>query len=262
MSPAINMKSLVIVGFGSSNQSLRTRTFDPIEKEAAEEFPDRTICRGFIGKEVLERIRSRGIEAQSLEEALEDCISKGSEDIAVMPALPIAGNQFRQIQRICETYSDRIPDLHLCGPLLCSRRSAMKFLGTLPQVFPEAFSEGCVLAMMGHGRGSEADGNLCLLQHLAALKNMKAFFVTISGTPSAEDAIEMMAKTGVKKVFLAPLMFEAGFHARRDISAEKNSMRSAFVSAGFETECIMKGMGEIPEFRRLFLSNLKDTLEG
>lgn len=77
MSPAINMKSLVIVGFGSSSQSLRARTFDPIEKEAAEEFPDRTICRGFIGKEVLERILSRGIEAQSWKKPWKTAFQKG-----------------------------------------------------------------------------------------------------------------------------------------------------------------------------------------
>ncbi len=254
------MKSIVIAGFGSSGRSLRARTFEPIESEAAEEFPDRRIIRAFIGKEVLDRIRSRGGEALSLDEALEGCISEGSESIAVMPALPIAGNQFRQIQSICGTYADRT-DLRLCGPLLCSRESASEFLGTLPLVFPEAFSEGCGLAMMGHGRGMEADGNLCLLQHLASLRSMKAFFVTVSGTPSAEDAIKMMAEAGVKKVFLAPLMFEAGFHARRDMAAENNSIRSAFASAGFEVECIMKGMGEIPEFRRLFLSNLKKSLD-
>ncbi|MBR7006337.1 MAG: sirohydrochlorin cobaltochelatase [Candidatus Methanomethylophilaceae archaeon] len=242
------MKTIIITGFGSSSPSLRRRTFGPIVTDAEAMFPDAEVRIAFTGRDVIERIRSRGGEADSLEDALAKAASEGSEEAAVMPTLPIAGGQFRLVQDACSRFSGRIP-VRLCGPLLSSREPISKFLDALPEIFPDAFEEGCALVMMGHGRGAEADGNLCMVQHMADVRGMDAFFVTATGTPSPGDAAELMRRAGVGKAVLAPLMFEAGFHARRDMAAEDGPVRSALESAGFDVECVMKGMGEIPEFR-------------
>ncbi|MBP5203569.1 MAG: sirohydrochlorin cobaltochelatase, partial [Candidatus Methanomethylophilaceae archaeon] len=236
------MKTIIITGFGSSGPSLRERTFGPIVSDAEAMFPDARVRMAFTGREVIERIRSRGGEADSLEDALEKAASEGSEEAAVLPTLPIAGSQFRLVQDACSGFSG-IP-VRLCGPLLGSRESASEFLDALPGIFPDAFEEGCALVMMGHGRGAEADGNLCMVQHMANVRGIDAFFVTATGTPSPGDAAELMRRAEVGKAVLAPLMFEAGFHARRDMAAENGPVRSVLGSAGFDVECVMKGMGE------------------
>ena len=40
------------------------------------------------------------------------------------------------------------------------------------------------------------------------------------------------------------------FWSRRALAAEDGLVRSVLGSAGFDVECVTKGMGEIPEFRR------------
>ena len=255
------MKAIIVTGFGSSSPSLRSRTFDPIMSEARRKFPGYDVRLAFLGGMVVERIRSRGMEAESLEGTLDKAVSEGWEEAAVLPALPIAGNQFRQVQSICEGFTDRIPSLLLCDPLLSSRDSMEEFLNVLPEVYPEAFERHSGLVMMGHGRGMEADRSLCQLQHLSNMRGMGAFFTTVTGTPSPEDVAKMMRRANVERAVLAPLMFEAGYHARRDMAGERDSVKSFIISTGFEAECVMRGLGEYPEFRRMFLSRFESMLK-
>ena len=56
----------------------------------------------------------------------------------------------------------------------------------------------------------------------------------------------------------APLMFKAGFHARRDMAGKRDSVQSILDGMGFETECILNGMAEIEVLRELFLRPLSE----
>ncbi len=55
-----------------------------------------------------------------------------------------------------------------------------------------------------------------------------------------------------------PLMIVAGDHARNDLAgAEADSWDSILKADGFETEVIMKGLGEIDAIAEMFVKHLK-----
>ncbi len=256
-------RAIIVASFGATSPSLRSRAIEPFEKEVAEAFPDHAVLRAFTSPLVIERIEKKeGIAIDSLSEALERAIDSSVKDVSIIPTLPIEGIQFDSISRISKEYEERFDAMRVCPPLLEVRDTAERFLERIPEVFPEAFQEKTALVMLGHGNSSVTDGHLCRLQVLSSLKGMNVFFTTVTGTPSPQDMASMLSAKGIEKVNLAPLMFEAGFHARRDMCSDKGSVKTILEGAGFETECIMKGLGEIPIFREMFIDSLRRTLSG
>ena len=62
----------------------------------------------------------------------------------------------------------------------------------------------------------------------------------------------------VYKRQVMPLMIVAGDHARNDLAgAEADSWDSILKADGFETEVIMKGLGEIDAIAEMFVKHLK-----
>ena len=61
-----------------------------------------------------------------------------------------------------------------------------------------------------------------------------------------------------RQVYVMPLMIVAGDHARNDLAgAEADSWDSILKADGFETEVIMKGLGEIDAIAEMFVKHLK-----
>ena len=63
-----------------------------------------------------------------------------------------------------------------------------------------------------------------------------------------------MKKAGYQKVVLAPFMIVAGDHANNDLAGdEADSWKSVFEAAGFSVRCVLKGLGEYTDIRKLLL---------
>ncbi len=251
-------RAIIVASFGATSPSLRGKSIEPFEAAVAETFPDYKVYRAFTSPIVIDRIEKKeGIRTDDLDGALGRALSDGISDIFVIPTLPIGGIQFDSIARISERYRSRFDALTVCPPLLESRAVIDDFLESLPSAFPDAFEDGSALVMMGHGNSSVSDGCLCRLQVVSSMRWKNVFFTTATGTPSPQDIVRMLSSSDVRKIFLAPLMFEAGFHARKDMCSGNGSVKSILEENGFETECVMLGMGEIPVFRDMFLEGLR-----
>ncbi|MBO4880243.1 MAG: sirohydrochlorin cobaltochelatase [Firmicutes bacterium] len=57
-------------------------------------------------------------------------------------------------------------------------------------------------------------------------------------------------------------MIVAGDHANNDMAGDdEDSWKSAFEKEGFEVECILKGLGEIPAIRELIIEHCQETID-
>ncbi len=69
-----------------------------------------------------------------------------------------------------------------------------------------------------------------------------------------------MAKA-YKKAVLLPLMVVAGDHAQNDLAGDgEDSWKSNFVRAGFEVECVLKGLGEYIKIRDIYVKHVWDAV--
>lgn len=64
----------------------------------------------------------------------------------------------------------------------------------------------------------------------------------------------------IKKVALLPFMFVAGNHAKNDMAGEEDSWKQELEAAGYQVRPILKGLGELPSIRNIFLEHLEEVL--
>ena len=70
--------------------------------------------------------------------------------------------------------------------------------------------------------------------------------------------LQSAGKTG--KVIVHPFMVVAGDHARNDMAGEENSYVTVLKNAGYPVEAIVKGLGEYPQFRRIYVDKLEKLM--
>ena len=77
-----------------------------------------------------------------------------------------------------------------------------------------------------------------------------------------EDVLEAVKATAASKVVLLPLMIVAGDHANNDMAGdEEDSWKTIFTQAGYEVECVLRGMGSYSGVRQMILDHLSDTIK-
>ena len=64
-----------------------------------------------------------------------------------------------------------------------------------------------------------------------------------------------------KRVVLRPLMIVAGDHANNDMAGdEEDSWKSVFEGAGYEVECVVEGLGQLPAIRELIVEHTREAM--
>ena len=72
-----------------------------------------------------------------------------------------------------------------------------------------------------------------------------------------ESLKKQIRALGPKRLILAPFMVVAGDHAIHDMSGQdEDSWRSQFEREGYEVVCQMKGLGEYPGVRQIYLEHV------
>lgn len=56
-------------------------------------------------------------------------------------------------------------------------------------------------------------------------------------------------------------MFVAGGHADRDLIHGEHSIKNSLEQAGFQVEYEMRGLGEMPQVRQIYLCHLQQAIE-
>ena len=96
-----------------------------------------------------------------------------------------------------------------------------------------------------------------LQQHLTAAGYGNYFIGTVEATPSLDDVLALVQDSGAKKVVLLPLMIVAGDHANNDMAGdEEGSWKTTFEQAGFEVECVLRGLGQYEEIQNMFVEHV------
>ena len=110
---------------------------------------------------------------------------------------------------------------------------------------------------MGHGTPHDSNSVYTELdQRLKELGYPQVFMGTVEAEPSLDTLLEKIQTLHVKRVILPPFMVVAGDHAINDMSGdEDDSWKSTFEKAGYEVECILKGSGEYPAVRQIYVKH-------
>ena len=119
--------------------------------------------------------------------------------------------------------------------------------------------ENEALVLMGHGTTHYANSVYAALDYtFKDLGYPRTFLGTVEAYPSMESLKKQLRALSPQKLILAPFMVVAGDHAIHDMSGEdEDSWRSQFEAEGYQVSCVMKGLGEYPGVRKMYLTHME-----
>lgn len=252
---------VLVVSFGTSYNDSRDKTIGAVENAIAEANPDYEVRRAFTSQIIIDKLKERdGIEIDNVEEALDRLVSDGVKKLVVQPTHVMSGYEYDDLAEAVEEYRDKFDSVAMGAPLLTSDDDYTKVARALVQATSDYNADGEAIVFMGHGTEHDANAVYAKLQDtFTKIGADNRFIGTVESTPTLEDVMESVK--GYKKVVLEPLMVVAGDHANNDMAgSEEDSWKSRFESAGFEVECVLRGMGEIPKIRDIYVEHTANAI--
>lgn len=252
---------VLVVSFGTSYNDSRDKTIGAVENAIAEANPDYEVRRAFTSQIIIDKLKERdGLEIDNVEEALDRLVSDGVKKLVVQPTHVMSGYEYDDLAEAVEEYRDKFDSVAMGAPLLTSDDDYTKVAQALVHATSDYNADDEAIVFMGHGTEHDANAVYAKLQDtFTDIGADNRFIGTVESTPTIDDVMESVK--GYKKVVLEPLMVVAGDHANNDMAgSEEDSWKSRFESAGFEVECVLHGMGEIPEIRDIYVEHTANAI--
>lgn len=263
ISHPMGRKAILVTSFGTSYNETREKTIDAIEKQIAEAFPGWEVRRAWTSRMIIKKLRERdGACIDYITDAMEKLSEEGFEKVVVQPTHIMNGTEYDDVVRAVDEHAGNIPDLRIGRPLL----TALEDYDAVVEAIRSCLLPLCGerdLVLMGHGTEHYANATYCQLQmklRSAGIDNV--YVTTVEGYPEFEDTLRLMNHRKCRKAVAIPFMIVAGDHATNDMAGDDDdSLRSFLESNGYETECIVRGLGEFPGFRDLFVQHVRDAMQ-
>lgn len=246
-------KALLVVSFGTSYPETRERTIGAIERKLAERFPDRAVRRAWTSNFIIKKVaKTEGLAVDTPEEALGKLAADGINDVIVQPTHLSDGYENQRLMEIVRSCAGQFARVAVGRPLLFTEEDRQTVAQLMPQLcLGDADSKA--LLLMGHGSDKHPVPVYRQLQDAFAKATDSVFVGTVEGTPTFEEAKAKLEASEYRNVVLTPLMIVAGDHAVNDLAGDgPDSWKNRLEADGYQTEVILKGLGEYEEIRELF----------
>jgi len=266
--PAVD-KAILVVSFGTSYDSSRDLTIGGVENAIAEAFPDWDVRRAFTAQIIIDKLKEEeNLEIDNVTEALDRAVADGIKTLVVQPThLMNGGLEYQDLAAELENYRDSFETLALGRPLL-SFPDDYEAVAKAITAKTASYDDGkTAIVFMGHGTEAPSNATYARFQDVLTADGFENYYVgTVEATPSLDDVLKAIKPKKYEKVVLEPLMVVAGDHANNDMAGdEEDSWKSVMTKEGYEVECILEGLGQIPEVQQLYVQHAKmavDVAEG
>lgn len=258
-------KAILVVSFGTSYNESRAATIGAIEKDIADAFPEFEVRRAFTSQIIINKLKSRDNEQiDNVEEAMNRLVADGVKTLVVQPTHVMGGQEYNKIIDAVTPFKDKFDALSIGAPLLASEADYQELAAAVTAATWEYHNvDKTAIVFMGHGTEHAANATYKKLADLLkSMENAQRYYIgTVEATPTLADVMTEVGKTDATRVVLLPLMIVAGDHANNDLAGDgEDSWKTQFENAGYEVECVMRGLGEYSEIRMMFIEHTHDAI--
>lgn len=260
---AASKKAILIVSFGTSYENTRKRTIDAIERDIADAFPACPAYRAWTSKMIIAKLKKRdGIIIHTVKEAMEQMLLDGITDVIVQPTHVINGIENDQMKADALSFRDRFSSIVFGNPLLTTEEDNQAVVQAVAGEFQDMDQE-TALVLMGHGTEHYANSVYAALDYrFKDMGHKNIFLGTVEAYPALDSLLRAADSFQPKKIVLAPFMIVAGDHAHNDMAGDSpDSWVCQFENAGFEVCPIIKGLGEYPGIRRMYVEHAQKAID-
>lgn len=255
-------KGILIVSFGTSYADTRHAAIDAIESTIKTAYPDIPVYCAWTSKMIIRKLFiTTGEKILTVREALEQMASDGVTDVYIQPTHVTNGIENDRMKEDAMTFQDSFANITFGNPLITTTEDMQNIVQIITDSFRD-LPDDEALILMGHGSEHHANTVYAALDYMFKEMGYTHIHVgTVESYPTFENTLKLLEKQNTRHVHLAPLMIVAGDHANNDMAGdEKDSWMNMLKSAGYEVICHLKGLGEYPAIRKMFLAHLEKEL--
>lgn len=255
-------EAVLVVSFGTSHKATREKTIEAIERQIREEFPLHEVRRAFTSGMIMKVLKQRdGIHVDNVSQAMEKLAADGYKQVIVQPTHVINGEEYDKMKAQAMAFENSFAHVSIGKPLLSESDDYEKVCRAVMNHFPQLEKDEALI-LMGHGTEHAADAAYAAVAYrFRAMGCDNVFMGTVEGYPELSDILPLIKECGPKKVLLQPFMVVAGDHAVNDMAGEdEDSWKSILEREGYQVECILKGLGELPEIRNIYMEHVKRAM--
>lgn len=253
-------KGILVVSFGTSHPDTLDQTISVIEKEIGEKYPEYAVHRAFTSETVIRKLKRReNLRVDTVQEALRKMAQEGIAKVAVQPTLVINGLENDRMMKVLLDNMKLFREMSVGKPLLSSVEDYKKAIHAV--MCEIDIKEDEVLVLMGNGTDHHANSAYPMLEYTFHALGYKYVLVgTLDSFPDLHNVRTKLEISGKRKVVLMPFMLTAGDHAKKDMAGEEDSWKSELEAEGYDVRIAMRGLGEFPGIRRIFLEHLDEII--
>ena len=256
---------LLVVSFGTSYNDNRDLTIGAVERAIEKAYPQYEIRRAFTSQIILDILKERDqLEIDNVKQAMDRLVADGVRDVVIQPTHVMPGIEYDGVIAQIGAYRECFHSMKVGRPLLVEDRDYDTLIGALAEETAPYNTSDTAMVFMGHGTEHAANATYPKLQQKLIQAGFHNFFIgTVEAEPTVEDVLAEVRKTDAKKVVLLPLMVVAGDHAHNDMAGDaEDTWKAVFANAGYETQCVLKGLGQYPAVQQMFVDHVADALAG
>ena len=254
---------ILVVSFGTSHAGTRARTIDAIQQEIQMVYPDLPIYHAWTSQMIIRKLKhTTGERIPTVSESLKQMEEDGITRVFIQPTHIINGIENDRMKEDALAFREHFTSISFGAPLLNSAEDMKTAVRIIANAFLDLPEEDALI-LMGHG--SEHPSNTVYAAMDDLFKEMgypNIHMGTVEASPSLDDVFHRLSEHPARALHLAPFMIVAGDHAVNDMAGdEENSWFRQCQNAGYQVTCHLKGLGEYPAVRRLFISHLMAVMD-
>ena len=188
-------RALLTVSFGTAAEEARCEEIGGVEEALRRRVPELPFARAYTSPTIRRILAQRGTAVPSLEEALEEQLSAGAEQLYLLPTHLLPGYEYDAIAATAEQFRPRFRDLRLAPPLMGDTDMVRALAGVLMERWRRLLGQAVVLV----GHGTAHPGNLVYpaLQGALSLAGRGDILVgTVEGWPGLEELLPVLERQG------------------------------------------------------------------
>ena len=159
------------------------------------------------------------------------------------------------------SYKESFDKIVFGTPLLTSPEDEQKAIEAVNSEFSD-LKDPEALVLMGHGTTHQVNVVYAGLdKKFKTSGHSNVFIGTVEAEPTIQDLVREVSAFQPSKIYMTPFMIVAGDHAHNDMAGDSpDSWVCQFKEAGFEVCPVLKGLGEYPGIRAMFVEHAREAI--
>lgn len=252
-------KGVIVASFGTTHEDTEKKTIDVIENDIKENFKDYIFLRAWMSDIIRDKLKRRkNLHINSIDEAIQEAIDKGIEELLVVSTHIIDGVEHNKLKDTVSQYTNKFKSVKLSGALLETDGDFEYLIKEMDNLLKRN-SDGAYL-LMGHGSKHSSNKIYEVLGNKFAEHGRDDIYITcVEGYPYIEDVLSQLET--YKNIHLLPFMIVAGDHAKNDMAGDGESFKTILEAENKIVSYKLKGLGEYDFVRKLILKHSYEAVQ-